>query len=305
MVDPKSVNDVRLSHRERNKNMGRFTRMSVVLAAGLAFSAPAIAQDDVTRDTVLATVNGTSITLGHLLAARDVLPEQFRDLPPDALFEPLVEQLIEQTAIMQQAEGTLSAREQIMLENEQRAFVANAALSRVAEGAVTDDMIDEAYGAFVTEFDGQEPTPEYNASHIIVETEEEAAALRAELDDGADFAELAREHSFDGAAANGGSLGWFGPGAMIPEFEEAVEALEVGEYMGPLETQFGWHLVLLNDMRMSQAPELEEVREALVQNIQREAAQAELERATESATIERAYEGLMPDVMNRSELLDD
>ncbi|MDD7971515.1 peptidylprolyl isomerase [Roseinatronobacter alkalisoli] len=285
--------------------MGRFSRLSVVLAAGLAFSAPAIAQDDVTRDTVLATVNGADITLGHLLAAREVLPEQFRGLPAEALFEPLVEQLIEQTAIMQHAEGTLTAREQVTLENEQRAFVANAALSRVADAAVNDEVIDEAYAAFVTEFDGQEPTPEYNASHIIVETEEEAAALRTQLDEGADFAELAREHSFDGAAANGGSLGWFGPGAMIPEFEAAVEALEVGEYMGPLETQFGWHLVLLNDMRMSQAPELDEVRDALVQNIQREAAQAELNRATEAATIERTYEGLGPDIMDRSELLDD
>ena len=282
-----------------------FSRFSVAVAAMMALSAPALAQTEPTRDTVLATVNGTEITVGHLLAARDSLPEQFRDMPGDALFQPLVEQLIEQTALMQEAEGTLSTREQIAFENEQRAFIANAALTRAAMAAISEENVEEAYTAFVTEFDGREPTPEFNASHIIVETEEEAAALRAELDDGADFAELAREHSIDGAAAGGGSLGWFGLGAMIPEFEQAVQTLEVGEYLGPLETQFGWHLVLLNDTRMSSAPELEDVREALEENLQREAAQAALTRATDAATIERNYEDVDTSVLSRSDLLDD
>jgi len=286
-------------------NMVGISRFSVTVAAMMALSTPALAQTEPTRDTVLATVNGTEITVGHLLAARDSLPEQFRDMPGDSLFQPLVEQLIEQTALMQEAEGTLNVREQIAFENEQRAFIANAALTRAATAAISEENVEEAYTAFVTEFDGREPTPEFNASHIIVETEEEAAALRAELDDGADFAELAREHSLDGAAAGGGSLGWFGLGAMIPEFEQAVQTLEVGEYLGPLETQFGWHLVLLNDTRMSSAPELDEVREALEENLQREAAQAALTRATEAATIERNYEGVDTSVLSRSDLLDD
>lgn len=282
-----------------------FSRASAAFVAILAVTAPAVAQDAPTRDTVLATVNGTEITLGHLLAARDGLPEQFRGMPADALFEPLIEQLIEQTAIMQEAEGTLSPREQIAFENEQRAFIANAALTRAASAAITEENVSEAYTAFVTEFDGREPAPEFNASHIIVETEEEALELKALLDSGADFAELAAEHSMDGAAQGGGSLGWFGLGAMIPEFEEAVQELEVGKYMGPLETRFGWHIVLLNDTRMSSAPPLEEVREALEQNLQREAAQAELTRATEAATIERSFEGLDASVLMQTELLDD
>ncbi|TQM91595.1 peptidylprolyl isomerase [Roseinatronobacter monicus] len=285
--------------------MVRFSRFSVAVATMMAVSAPALSETEPTRDTVLATVNGTEITVGHLLAARETLPEQFQEMPGEALFQPLVEQLIEQTAIMQEAEGTLSVREQIAFENEQRAFIANAALTRVASEALSEENVNEAYTAFVTEFDGREPTPEFNASHIIVETEEEAQALRGELDEGADFAELAREHSMDGAAAGGGSLGWFGLGAMIPEFEEAVQELEVGEYMGPLETSFGWHLVLLNDTRMSQAPELEDVREALEENLQREAAQAALNRATEAAAIERNYEDIDAAIMSRTELLDD
>lgn len=285
--------------------MVSFSRSGIVFAAFFALTPPVLAEVEPTRDTVLAIVNGTEITVGHVLTARESLPEQFRAMPADALFVPLVEQLIEQTAIMQETEGTLSPREQLAFENEQRAFIANAALTRAANAALSDENIEAAYAAFVTEFDGREPTPEFNASHIIVETEEQAQALRTQLDDGADFAELAREHSLDGAAAGGGSLGWFGLGAMIPEFEQAVQSMEVGEYLGPLETQFGWHLVLLNDTRMSSAPELDEVREALEQTLQREAAQAEMERATDGATIERSYEGMDPALLMRSELLDD
>jgi peptidyl-prolyl cis-trans isomerase C len=285
--------------------MAIFSRKSVVFAASLAFCAPVMAQDAPTRDTVLADVNGTAITLGHVLAAHATLPDQFRAMPPEALFVPLIEQLIEQTIVMQDAGDTLTAAEKFAFENEQRAFIANAALTRAANAATTDAAIDDAYKAFVTEFDGSEPTPEYNASHIIVETEAEAAALKAELDGGADFAALAREHSFDGAAANGGNLGWFGPGAMIPEFENAVAAMEVGEIFGPLQTQFGWHLVLLNDTRMTQAPALDEVRDALVQNLQREAAQAELERLKTGATITRNFEALDPSILGQTQLLDE
>ena len=285
--------------------MACFSPFRLVLAASVVLSGPVLAQDAPTRDTVLAEVNGTTITLGHLLAAHAALPDQFRVMPAETLFEPLIEQLIEQTVAMGDAEDDLSPRERLVLENERRAFVANAALTRVAEAAVTDETIAEAYKAFVTEFDGREPTPEYNASHIIVETEEEAVALKAELDAGADFAALAREHSFDGAAANGGNLGWFGPGAMIPEFENAVAAMEKGAISGPLQTQFGWHLILLNDTRMSQAPALEEVRDALVQNLQREAAQAELTRLKDAATITRNFEGLDPAILSQTQLLDE
>jgi peptidyl-prolyl cis-trans isomerase C len=285
--------------------MSRFLRFSTVLAAGLAIAAPTLSQEAPSRDTPLADVNGTVITLGHLLAAHASLPDQFRTLPAETLFEPLIEQLIEQAIVAQAAEGNLTARDKLAFENEQRAFMANAALTRAAEDALTDAAIDEAYKAFVTEYDGREPMPEYNASHIIVQTEQEAIDLKAQLDGGADFAELARAHSFDGAAANGGNLGWFGLGAMIPEFEQAVAAMEVGTYMGPLQTQFGWHLILLNDTRMSTAPALDEVRDALVEGIQREAAQAELTRLKEAATITRSFEGLAPSLLAQTQLLDD
>jgi len=265
---------------------------AVALVFGLAGTATA---QEPGPETVVANVNGVEITLGHVLQARTSLPEQFQQMPMESLLEPLVNQLIDQTALMQSVDGTLTTAEEVALENGRRDFMANTALTRAAEAAVSEEAIAEAYAAFVTEFDGREPTPEFNASHIIVETEEEAQALRTQLDEGADFAELARENSTDGAAANGGSLGWFGMGAMVPEFEDAVIDMEVGEVAGPLQTQFGWHLVILNDTRMSTAPELEDVRDALVQNIQREAVEAEIARVTETAEITRNLDAIAPE----------
>jgi peptidyl-prolyl cis-trans isomerase C len=285
--------------------MVSFSRALPAFALAMGLATSAAAQDAPNRDTVLATVNGVEITVGHVLQARTTLPEQFRQMPLDGLFEPLVEQLIDQTALMQSVEGTLSVADQIALENGRRDFMANTALTRAAEAAVTDAAIEEAYTAFVTEFDGREPTPEFNASHIIVASEEEAQALKDQLDEGADFAELARENSTDGAAANGGSLGWFGLGAMVPEFEQAVTQMEVGEVAGPLQTQFGWHLVVLNDTRMSTAPELDEVRDALVQNIQREAVEAEITRITDSAAITRSFDGIDPAALGNIAPLDE
>jgi peptidyl-prolyl cis-trans isomerase C len=288
--------------------MVSFSRALPAFALVVGMASAATAQDTPqppASDTVIASVNGVEITLGHVLQARTSLPEQFQQMPMDSLFEPLLNQLIDQTALMQSVEGTLSTADEIALENGRRDFMANTALTRAAEAAITDEAVNEAYSAFVTEFDGREPTPEFNASHIIVSTEEEAAALKVQLDEGADFAALAQEHSTDGAAAGGGSLGWFGLGAMVPEFEQAVTAMEVGEVAGPLQTQFGWHLVILNDTRMSTAPELEEVRDALVQNIQREAVEAEIARITEAADITRSVDGIDPAALEGMQLLDD
>ncbi len=285
--------------------MVRISRVFPAVALALGVAATAAAQDGPDRDTVVAAVGDTEITLGHVLLARDGLPDQFRQMPADQLFEPLVEQLVDQTALMQSAEGTLTQRDQRALDNGRRDYIANAALTRAAEAALTDAAIAEAYDAFAAEYDADGPTREYNAAHIIVETEEEAADLRAQLDDGADFAELARANSTDGAAANGGSLGWFGPGDMIPAFEDAVAGMEVGEVAGPIQTRFGWHVVQLNDTRMATVPPLEEVREQLVQSIRREAVEAEIARAKESTDISRDYSDIDPGVLTGAAPLDD
>ncbi len=286
--------------------MIRFPRIAAATTLALSVGAGAAAEEGPSVDTVLATVNGVEITVGHLIVSHQSLPEQFRQLPPETLFDPLLEQLIEQTALMMQgSEDDLTTAERVALENDRRAVIANSVLTRATEGAVTDESLATAYEAFVAEFEAEGPVPEFNASHIIVETEAEAQALREELDAGADFADLAREHSTDGAAVGGGSLGWFGPGVMIPEFESAVMAMEPGDIEGPLETQFGWHLVRLNDTRVSTAPELDEVRTQLQESIQREAAVAEVARVLQGVEVSRNADAADPSVIGRMDLLDD
>ncbi len=269
-------------------------------AMAMALAVPAAAQD-ATADTVVATVNGTDITLGEMIVLSEQLPEQYRALPEDVLFSGILDQLIQQTALAQTMEGKLSRKDEIALANERRAYMASAVLSDAADAAVTEEALQQAYE---TNFAGAEPTQEYNAAHILVETQEEAQALKEEIDGGADFAELAREHSSDGAAAGGGALGWFGPGMMVQPFEDAVRALEPGQVSDPIQTQFGWHLVKLNETRVAEAPALEEVRDELAAELQRTAIEARIAELTESAEITRNDEGIDPALLREQMLLD-
>ena len=132
------------------------------------------------------------------------------------------------------------------------------------------------------------PQEEYNASHILVETEEEAVAVKAEIDAGADFAATAREKSTGPSGPNGGQLGWFGAGAMVPSFEAAVIALEVGEVSNPVQTQFGWHIIILNETRTPDAPTLEEVRDELLQNVRDTAVEEYVASLTAEAQIDQS-----------------
>ena len=284
--------------------MRRHTTLITAAALGLALALPAQA-DEPTADTVLARVGETEISLAHVLAMREQLPEQFRQVPDEQLFPAIVEQLIEQELLYQHKSGDLNRRERVMLENEVRSFTANAALTEAVMAALDEGAIEAAYEAFAAEFAEGEPETEYNAAHILVRTEEEIEAVVAELDDGRPFAEVAREYSIDGSAQGGGDLGWFGEGAMVAEFEAAVMALEPGEVSGPVQTQFGWHVVQLIDQRDAQVPPLAEVREQLANLVQREAAQAFVAELRADTEVENLAGDMDPGILNRSDLLDD
>ena len=257
---------------------------------------------DVTVDTVVATVCGTDITIGHLIVARGTLPQQYQQLPDDALFAGLLDQLVQQNALAQTMTGDLSKRAQLALDNQNSGFLAGAVLEDVAQEAVTDEAVQAAYDE---RFANAEPTQEFNAAHILVETEEEATAVKQELDDGADFAELAKEKSTGPSGPNGGALGWFSPGMMVPEFEQAVMELEPGAVSEPVQTQFGWHVVKLNETRMQDAPPLEEVRAEIEGELQRAAVEARVAAIVEETEIEKSIEGIDPSVLSQYDLLEE
>lgn len=275
--------------------------VTAVFCAALMVSADAaLAQDEPTIDTVVASVDGIDITIGHMILARNRLPEEYQQLPPEVLFEGIREQLIQQTALAGAATG-VPKRVELALENERRALIAGEVLNTVAEEAVTDAAVQAAYDAL---YANAEPDKEFNASHILVETEEEALEIATALEEGADFAQTARERSTGPSGPNGGNLGWFSSGRMVKPFEDAVVAMEVGGISAPVQTQFGWHVITLNDTRNLATPELEEVRAQLTQQVQREAADARVAELVEQAIVERAEEGTIdPNILNQMEIL--
>jgi len=281
-----------------------------VVAASLAL--PAVAQDDtaentdaqtdVTAETVVATVNGTDITIGSMIIARATLPEQYQQLPPEVLFKGILDQLVQQTALSQDFDGEVPKRIEMALENERRQLIAGEVIERAMAQDVTEEELQAAYDEAYAD---AEPTEEFSASHILVETEEEAQAVKKELDEGADFAELAKEKSTGPSGPAGGTLGWFGPGMMVPAFETAVAELEVGAVSEPVETQFGWHVIKLDDKRQKEAPKLEDVKDELETQVRQVKAQTLIEKTTEAADVDRsAADTIDPSVLTNLGLLE-
>ncbi len=243
-------------------------------------------------ETVIAVVGDYELTLGELIAVRQQLPEQYQALPPEVLKDGLLEQLVNQTALALRARSTGLADTKSV-----QAAVKNMVNSTLADRYVTQEMLKrvtpEALEAeYERRYAEAEPVPEINAAHILVESQELAAELRAEIEGGTEFAEVAREHGTDGTASRGGDLGWFVASDMVPEFAEAAFALEPGTLSEPVETAFGWHLILVKERRERAAPPLEEVREELVRGLAEEAQQAIVAEAREAVEIRVEAENL-------------
>lgn len=266
---------------------------SLALAAVLAVPGAVQAAPD--ADTVVARVNGEQITLGHMIVAHASLPEQYRQLPAELLYEGILDQLVQQIALGQSRTGDVPRLVALQLENERRSLLAADALEDVVSGAVGEAELRAAYEA---EYADGKGGPEFNASHILVESEEAAKALVEELNGGAEFAELAKEKSTGPSGPSGGALGWFGEGAMVPEFETAVVGMEVGAVSEPVQTQFGWHVIKLNDKRIADAPAFEEVSGEIAERLQSEAIEAHVAKLTDAADVEKPeIEGLSPEIL--------
>ncbi len=252
-------------------------------AALVAFSvnfAYADAHAEMTAETVVASVDGTEITLGQLIMLRAQLPAQYQQLDDEVVFNGLVDQLVNQQLLSNSLEVE-PKRVGIAITNETRSLRAGEVVTTITDTPLSDEELQTAYD---DRFEGVVPTAEYNASHILVETEEEALEIKAAIDDGADFATTAQEKSTGPSGPSGGELGWFGLGMMVPSFEEAVLTLETGEVSAPVQTQFGWHVVKLNETRENPLPTLDDLRAELSTEIQQEkinALVAELGEAAE------------------------
>ena len=271
--------------------------------AGLALSfAAATAQaQDATADTVIATVGETEITLGQMIIARAQLPQQYTQFPDDVLFQGVLDQLIQQQ-VLADSLTDVPGRVAFAIENERRSLMAGEVINNITTGAATDDAIAAAYQE---RYASATPATEYNASHLLVETKEEAIAAKTRIDAGEEFADVARDVSTGPTGPNGGNLGWFGKGQMVAEFEATTVALTVGDVSDPVQTQFGWHVVTLLDTRNKDVPTLDAVRQELFGEIQEAAIQARLSELTEAATIVKPEaDAFDPSLISNLDLLD-
>lgn len=239
--------------------MARMQRFLISTALTLATSLPLSAQD-VSSDTVVARVGDTEITIGHMIAQVQVLPPEQLQQPIDAIFVQILDRLTQQEALAQLQDAP-SKRVLLQLENERRSLLASETINEVGTRVnVTEEMLLSAYDQ---RFENFTPDTEFNASHILVETQEEALEIIEMLNGGADFAETAMEKSTGPSGPGGGQLGWFGSGRMVPAFENAVKQLEVGSISDPVETQYGWHVIKLNESRIPTVPTFDELRAQL------------------------------------------
>lgn len=233
------------------------------------------ADDALSADTVVATVADTPITLGELVAARRALPAEFQQLPDEVLMDALIEQMANQLLLARAARAAGLDQDpavQTALRNGERAVLASAFMEQAVTERVTDAAIEAAYHE---RFAGAEPVQEAHAAHILVEDEATAQEIKAKLDEGADFAALAAEHGTDGTASRGGDLGWFVHEQMVPEFADAVFAMEAGTVSEPVQTPFGWHVIKLFEFRDRPVPPLDAVRDQIAAELA-EAAQTEI-----------------------------
>ncbi len=251
-------------------------------------------------DQVVANVNGVDITLGHMAVAKASLPDQYRQLPADVLFPGILDQLIQQTVLGQSFEGDWPRRITLALDNETRSLIAAEVVEGILANALKPGLVEKFYQ---DRYENGEQSLEYNAAHILVETEEEAQQIKIDLDEGADFAETAREKSTGPSGPRGGDLGWFGPGVMVPSFEAAVLELEEGEVSAPVETQFGWHVIKLMDRRNKEAPQLDDVRQELEQAIRQQAVEDQIKELLSAAKVDRSgANGIDPTVLDQIDL---
>lgn len=269
----------------------RLSPTLLLAAAAFLAAGPLAAQEEPKADPslVIATVNGEEITLRDIVALRMELPPQYQSIPDTVLFDGLVEQLTRQILLRQAAERTKLAEEPAVLrglEFQRTSFLAELYIRERLNERITPETVEAEY---VARYVNAPAVKQYKARHILVPEEAEAAEIAALAKaEGADFAELAKTRSKGPSAPVGGDLGWFEEGMMVPEFQAAALALQPGQISDPVQTQFGWHVILLEEVRDRPAPPLDEVREELIGAMSREITDAVVSALRDSGDVTKA-----------------
>ncbi len=267
----------------------RITRLSLALAAAMPLLAgAAFAQAPAAADPVVAKVNGQEIHLSEITMAQHGLPEQIRSLPQEQLYTLLLDQLVDQRALVLLAKKKGVDKDPAVALQMQRGAeqaLQNALISKDVGPLVTDAALKAKYDR---DYAGKPGEEEVHARHILVPTEVEAKQVIAELKKGGDFAAIAKQRSTDPGAAQGGDLGFFKKGEMVPEFANAAFGLKPGQFTEtPVKTQYGWHIIRLEERRASVAAAFEQVRDEMRNKAIQDGIESELAAARVGLQVER------------------
>ena len=238
-------------------------------------------------DPVIARVNGVDITQGDLALAEEDMGADMQATSPEAKHENLISYLADIIMVTQAADKKHLGDDPDF--KRRLAFLRNKLLmgyelQREAKTALTDEALHQTYDEAVRSMAGQE---EVHARHILVEDENEAKSLLEQLKSGADFAALAKEKSKDPGAAEGGDLGYFTKDQMVPEFADVAFKMYPGQLSNPVKTQFGWHVIKVEDRRTKQPPEFDKVKDQIEAYLARKAQTDFITKLRQSAKVER------------------
>src|SRR6201997_5313380 len=254
--------------------------LAMVLLAGL----PVRAED---ANPVLAKVNGSEIRQSDVALAEEELGPSLAQMDPATKKENVLAFLIDMKIVAKAAEAKkiedrddfkarlAFARNRLLMDN---------LLAAEGKAATTDDAMKKVYDDASKQISSEQ---EVHARHILVETEDEAKAIKAELTKGADFAELAKKKSKDPGASDGGDLGFFTKDQMVPEFSNVAFSLEPGKISDPVKSQFGWHIIKVEEKRNRKAPDFEQVKAQIETYVTRKAQADYVAKLRETAKVER------------------
>lgn len=239
---------------------------------------------------VLAKVNGQDITKADVQDTLKNMPDNFKQFPEDVLQQIAVDQMIGERVIdAKLANAGLENDPEVQKElaNAEKQIVRSIFIEREVKKAMTDDKLKTSYDKYIASFPKVE---EVKAAHILVSPEDEKKALDLikQLDGGADFSKLAKENSLDGSAENGGDLGYFAETEVLPEFAKAAFETKPGSYTKkPVKTNFGYHIIKVEDKRVRPAADFETAKPYLEQEISRELYNEVIAKWREEADIQQ------------------
>src|SRR3954447_11163791 len=254
--------------------------LALVLLGGL----PVRAQD---ANPVLAKVNGAEIRASDVALAEEELGPSLAQMDPASRKENVLSFLIDMKIVSKEAEDKkIAEREDFKtrLAFARNRLLMDNLLASEGKAATTDENMKKVYEDAAKQISGEQ---EVHARHILVETEDQAKKIEDQLKKGADFAELAKKESKDPGASDGGDLGFFTKDQMVPEFSNAAFALEPGKISDPVKTQFGWHVIKVEEKRTRKAPDFEQVKPQIEAYVVRKAQADYVSQTRAAGKVER------------------